>query len=145
VDHDAYCRALPSWSLIWSARDQLAARLHDAQAVLVALFWVYSRSLLNRDVEERSHALTRHGLCRVLDGLHPKLRWTGRGLSLGDPNGRIVEIGERGFLLVPRAHLWPHVAAIVEEPWLPTPTSSAHPYQRIGTLNNQVKFLEVFC
>jgi hypothetical protein len=61
------------------ARDQLAARLHDAQAAVVAPFWMYSCSLPNRDVEERSRALTGHGLRRVLDGLRPKLRWTGRG------------------------------------------------------------------
>jgi hypothetical protein len=42
------------------------------------------------------------------------------GLSLADHNGRTVEAGERGFLLMPSAYLWPQVAAIVEEPWLPT-------------------------
>src|SRR5216683_2301082 len=73
-----------------------------------------------REVEQRSRALARHGLRHVLDELHPKIRWTGRGLSLADRNGRTVEVGERGFLLMPSAYLWPHVAAIVEEPWLPT-------------------------
>src|SRR5713226_8379437 len=102
------------------ARDQLAARLHDAWTSLVAPFWVRIRTLLDRDVEERSRALARHGLRRVLDELHPKLRWTTRGLSFADRSGRTVEVGERGFLLMPSAYLWPHVAAIVEEPWLPT-------------------------
>lgn len=41
--------------------------------------------------------------------------------------GRVVKVGERGFLLMPGVHLWPHVAPIVAEPWLPTPTSSAPP------------------
>jgi hypothetical protein len=80
-------------------RDEAGCRAGRDTGVLgrlVAPFWVYSRSLLNRDAEERSHALTRHGLCRVLDGLHPKLRWTGRGLPLGDRNGRIVAADERG-------------------------------------------------
>ena len=36
------------------------------------------------------------------------------------PSGRTVKAGERGLLLMPSAYLWPHVAAIVEEPWLPT-------------------------
>jgi hypothetical protein len=35
------------------------------------------------------------------------------------PEGRVVYVGERGFLLMPGVHLWPYVAAIVEEPWLP--------------------------
>jgi DNA-binding transcriptional ArsR family regulator len=99
------------------ARDQLAARLHDTWASLVAPFWVRIRTLLDRDLEERSRALAQHGLRRVLDELHPKIRWTKRGLSLTD---RTVKVGERGFLLMPSAYLWPHVAAIVEEPWLPT-------------------------
>ena len=64
-------------------------------------------------------ALTGHGLRRVLDGLRPKLRWTGRGPVGRQPQGRVVQVGERGFLLMPGVHLWLHVAAIVEEPWLP--------------------------
>jgi DNA-binding transcriptional ArsR family regulator len=94
--------------------------LHEAWASLVAPFWVRIRTLLERDIEERSRTLTRHGLQRVLDELHPKIRWTRQGLLFADRAGRTVEIGERGFLLMPSAYLWPQVAAIVEEPWLPT-------------------------
>jgi DNA-binding transcriptional ArsR family regulator len=103
-----------------SARDQLAGRLHDAWTSLVAPFWVRIRAFLDRDIEERSRVLAQHGLRQVLDELHPKIRWTKRGLSLGYRSGRTVRVGERGFLLMPSAYLWPHVAAIVEEPWLPT-------------------------
>jgi DNA-binding transcriptional ArsR family regulator len=102
------------------ARDQLTDRLHDAWTSLVAPFWVRIRTLLDHDIEERSRALARHGLRRVLDELHPKISWTKRGLSLADRTGRTVVVGERGFLLMPSAYLWPHVAAIIEEPWLPT-------------------------
>ena len=102
------------------AREQLATRLHEAWVELVAPFWMRIRTLLDRDVEERSRILARHGLRHVLDELHPKIRWTRRGLSLADRRGRTVEVDERGFLLMPSAYLWPHVAAIVEEPWLPT-------------------------
>jgi DNA-binding transcriptional ArsR family regulator len=121
VDGEPYRRVITS--LLTDperARDQLAARLHDAWASLIAPFWVRIRTLLDRDVEERSRALTRHGLRRVLDELHPKIGWTKRGLSLADRSGRTVAVGERGFLLMPSAYLWPHVAAIIEEPWLPT-------------------------
>jgi hypothetical protein len=103
-----------------SARDQLAARLQHAWAALVAPFWVRIRTLLDRDIEERSRTLARHGLRRVLDELHPKVRWTTRGLWLADRTGRTVEADERGFLLMPSAYLWPHVAAITDKPWLPT-------------------------
>jgi DNA-binding transcriptional ArsR family regulator len=102
------------------ARDQLAARLHDAWTSLVAPFWVRIRTLLDRDIDERSRTLARHGLRGALDELHPKIRWTTRGLSLADRTGRTVAVDERGFLLMPSAYLWPHVAAIIEEPWQPT-------------------------
>jgi DNA-binding transcriptional ArsR family regulator len=102
------------------ARDQLAARLHDAWAGLVAPFWVRIRTLLDRDIEERSRTLARHGLRRVFEELHPKVRWTKRGLSLADRSSRTVEVDSRGLLLMPSAYLWPHIAAIIEEPWLPT-------------------------
>jgi hypothetical protein len=102
------------------ARDHLAARLLEAWTNLVAPFWVRIRTLLDRDIEQRSRTLARHGLRRALDKLHPKIRWTNRGLSLADRNRRTVEVGERGLLLMPSAYLWPHVAAIIYEPWLPT-------------------------
>jgi DNA-binding transcriptional ArsR family regulator len=102
------------------ARDQLATRLHDAWASLVSPFWARIRTLLERDIEERSRTLARHGLRRALDELHPKIRWTRRGLSLADRTGRTVEADDRGLLLMPSAYLWPHVAAIAEDPWLPT-------------------------
>jgi DNA-binding transcriptional ArsR family regulator len=102
------------------ARDKLAARLHEAWAGLVAPFWVRIRALLDRDVEVRSRTLARHGLRRVLDELHPKIRWTNCGISVADRNGPTVEVDERGLLLMPSAYLWPRVAAVIEEPWLPT-------------------------
>jgi DNA-binding transcriptional ArsR family regulator len=101
-----------------SARDHLAACLSDAWTSLVAPFWARVRDLLERDIEQRSRALARRGL-RALDELHPKLRWTTHGLYLADGSGRTVEVGERGFILMPSAYLWPHVAAIIEPPWRP--------------------------
>jgi DNA-binding transcriptional ArsR family regulator len=100
------------------ARDQLAGLLHDAWTSLVAPSWARIRALLERDIDERSRALARRGL-RALDELHPKMRWTPDGLCLADGSDRTIEVGERGFLLMPSAYLWPHVAAIIEQPWLP--------------------------
>src|SRR5258707_6652828 len=76
VDDEPYRRLLTS--LLTDperARDLLAARLHDAWASLVAPFWVRIRTLLDRDIDERSRTLARHGLRRALDELHPKIRW----------------------------------------------------------------------
>jgi DNA-binding transcriptional ArsR family regulator len=103
-----------------SARDLLAARLHEAWTELVAPFWIRIRTLLDRDIEERARELARYGLRRVLDGLHPRVRWTRRGLSCADRSGHIVEVDERGLVLMPSAYLGNNVAAIVDEPWLPT-------------------------
>jgi len=103
-----------------AARDLLATRLHEVWLELVAPFWIRIRTLLDRDIEQRSRMLARYGLRRVLDDLHPRIRWTKRGLSLADCSGRTVGVDERGLLLMPSAYLWPHVAAVVEEPWLPT-------------------------
>src|SRR5215470_17019132 len=70
------------------ARDQLAARLHEAWTTLVEPFWVRISTLLDRDIDDRSRMLARHGLRRVLDDLHPKIRWTKQGLTLSDRTGR---------------------------------------------------------
>jgi len=102
------------------ARDLFATRLHETWIELVAPFWVRIRTLLDRDIEQRSRMLARHGLRHVLDELHPRIRWMKQGLSLADRSGRTVEVDERGLVLMPSAYLWPYVAAVVEEPWLPT-------------------------
>jgi DNA-binding transcriptional ArsR family regulator len=113
------------------ARDLLADRLHEAWTELVAPFWVRIRTVLERDVEYRSRTLARHGLRRVLEELHPQIRWTKRGLSCVDRSGRTVPIDDRGLVLMPSAYHGPKVAAIVDEPWLPT---IAYPARGVGEL-----------
>jgi DNA-binding transcriptional ArsR family regulator len=102
------------------ARDLLADRLQQAWTELVAPFWVRIRALLERDVDYRSRTLARHGLRRVLEGLHPQIRWTKSGLSCVDRSGRTVMLDDRGLVLMPSAFHGSKVAAIVDEPWLPT-------------------------
>jgi hypothetical protein len=114
TSHTAGCS--PVCSPIRRAHGTCSPPLGDAWASLVAPYCVRIRALLDRDVEERSRALTRHGLRRVLDELHPKLRWTTPGLSLADHDDRTVHVDGRGLLLMPSAYLWPHVASTVEEP-----------------------------
>ncbi len=114
-----------------AARDLLAGQIHQAWSQLVEPFWMRVRTLLDRDIEQRSHTLVQHGLRRVLDELHPRIRWTKRGLSVADRTGRVVEVDERGLVLMPSAYLWPYVAAIVDEPWLPT---IVYPARRIAEL-----------
>ena len=103
-----------------AARDFLAGRLQEVWRELVAPFWIRIRDLLDRDIQERSRQLARYGLRHVLDELHPRVRWTSRGVSVRDGGRAVVSVGERGLVLMPSAYLWPAVAAIVDEPWQPT-------------------------
>jgi DNA-binding transcriptional ArsR family regulator len=67
----------------------------------------------------------------VLEELHPQIRWTKRGLSCLDRSGRTVPLDDRGLVLMPSVYHGPKVAAIVDEPWLPT---IAYPARGIGGL-----------
>src|SRR5262249_40605881 len=62
---------------------------------------------------------------------HPRIRWTKRGLSCVDRSGLTVPVDERGLVLMPTAFHGPKVAAIVDEPWLPT---IAYPARGTGDL-----------
>jgi DNA-binding transcriptional ArsR family regulator len=114
-----------------AARDFLADRLHDIWRELVAPFWIRIRDLLDRDIQERSRQLARYGFRRVLDELHPRIRWTAKGLSVGDGSRAVVGVGDRGLVLMPSAYVWPAVAAVVDEPWQPT---IAYPALGVGEL-----------
>jgi DNA-binding transcriptional ArsR family regulator len=114
-----------------AARDFLADRLHDVWRELVAPFWIRIRALLDRDIQERSRGIARHGLRHVLDDLHPRIRWTSRGLSIRDGGRATIRLGDRGLVLMPGAYVWPSVAAIIDEPWQPT---IAYPARGIAEL-----------
>ncbi|HEY8776092.1 MAG TPA: DUF5937 family protein [Gaiellaceae bacterium] len=132
VTNERYLRLLGSFLADPAgARDLLATRLHETWSALIAPDWLRIRILLDRDIEERSRTLARHGLRRVLDELHPRIRWTKSGLLCADRSGRAVEVDERGLVLMPSAYLWPYVAAVVDGPWLPT---IAYPARGIAEL-----------
>jgi DNA-binding transcriptional ArsR family regulator len=109
-----------------AARDLLATRVHEAWQALVAPFWARIRLLLDRDIDRRSRTLARHGFRRALDEIHPRIRWTARGLSCQDRSGLTVDLDDRGLVLMPSAYSWPAVAAVTDEPWLPTIVYPAH-------------------
>lgn len=132
VTDERYCSLIDGYlAKPARARELLADRLHEAWTELVAPFWVRISAVLERDVEYRSRTLARHGWRRVLEELHPRLRWTKRGLSCLDRSGQTVPVDERGLVLMPSAFHGPKVAAIVDEPWLPT---IAYPARGIGEL-----------
>lgn len=116
-----------------AARDLLADRLLEVWRELIAPFWVRIRALLDRDIQDRTRLLARHGLRRVLDELDPRIRWTARGLVIDDGGDATVEVGERGLVLMPSAYLWPVATAVVAKPWQPT---IAYPARGIAELWN---------
>jgi DNA-binding transcriptional ArsR family regulator len=113
------------------ARETLAAQLHLAWQELVAPFWSRVRTLLSRDLEQRSRTLAQHGLRRVLDELEPRIRWIRRGIEIADPFDTTVAVDARGVVLMPSAYVWPHVIAFVDRPWQPT---IAYPARGIAEL-----------
>ena len=48
------------------------------------------------------------------------IRWTRRGLSVANRDDEVVNLGDRGLVLMPSAYMWPSVATVIEEPWQPT-------------------------
>jgi DNA-binding transcriptional ArsR family regulator len=113
------------------ARDELAGCMQAAWSNLVAPFWPRVRSLLQHEIDERSRTFAQHGLRRVVDELHERISWTQRGVRIKDRHGYVVQVGERGLVLMPSAYIWPAVAAVVDEPWQPT---IVYPARGIGEL-----------
>jgi DNA-binding transcriptional ArsR family regulator len=114
-----------------AGRDVLAGRMNVAWLQLVAPFWTRVRTVLARDVDERSRMLADHGLRHVLSQLDPRITWTERGISIADHRDAVASVGERGLVLMPSAYLSPHVAAVVDPPWQPT---IAYPARGIAEL-----------
>jgi DNA-binding transcriptional ArsR family regulator len=103
-----------------AARDLLADRIQDVWNALISPFWMRIRTLLARDIEARSRTLAERGLRATLHGLEPRIRWTRKGLAIANRHRDTVHVGERGIVLMPSAFIWPHLAAVVDEPWQPT-------------------------
>jgi hypothetical protein len=102
------------------ARELLAALVHRAWSTLVAPFWIRIRTLLARDIETRSRTLAQQGLRETLHQLDPRIRWNARGLSVANDQHDVVNVGDRGLLLMPSAYMWPYVSTVVDEMWQPT-------------------------
>jgi DNA-binding transcriptional ArsR family regulator len=103
-----------------AARDRLADLVLVAWRELVAPFWPRIRALLDGEVDARSRTLARHGLRRLFDELHPRIRWTDEGVVCDRPADSDVDLDDRGLVLMPSAFVWPSIASILDEPWQPT-------------------------
>lgn len=119
-----------------AARDLLADRVQSAWDCLVSRFWPRIRSLADADIAYRSQQLTSRGLGPMLEGIDPKIKWGDGTVIVDDGLDIDVELGGRGFVLMPSAFMWPAVAAIIDEPWQPT---IAYPARGIADLWQQAK------
>jgi DNA-binding transcriptional ArsR family regulator len=108
----------------------LAALLEQSWQVLVAPYWPRVRSLLTADIAHRSDQLAAHGLGHVIDRLDPRVHWTEPAITVDAP-GDVVDLDERGLVLMPSAFTWPAPVVITDKPWLPT---IAYPARGIGRL-----------
>jgi DNA-binding transcriptional ArsR family regulator len=114
-----------------AARAELADAIERAWQGLVAPTWPRLRSLLSADVAFRSRQLAEQGLRRVIDGLDERIGWDGAAIVLDVPGDDVVDVDERGIVLMPSAYAWPNVTAVVDPPWQPT---VIYPARGIGRL-----------
>jgi DNA-binding transcriptional ArsR family regulator len=115
-----------------AARAELAGQIERAWRQLVAPTWPRLRALLSADIAYRSRQLAEQGLRRVVLGLHAAIRWDGATILVDVSADELVEIDERGLVLMPSANVWPTVAVVSDAPWQPT---LVYPARGIGRLH----------
>ena len=102
------------------------------ELVLVA-HWPRMKSLLEHDVLYRSRQLADGGTRELFADLDPSITWEDDGVlridkRCGNP---VVQLDERGLLLLPSAFAWPKVVLVTAPPWQPT---LAYPARGVGML-----------
>jgi hypothetical protein len=80
----------------------LADLLEQCWRLLIAPHWPRLRDLLQADVRYRTQMLGDYSLERVLADLHPRARWTGRGIVINQPTDERHRLAGAGLLLMPR-------------------------------------------
>jgi DNA-binding transcriptional ArsR family regulator len=74
-------------------------------------YWPGVRTALESDLLHRSRILAAEGPVRMLQRLHPEVRWRGHGLDLDRRADWEVQADLPGVVLVPTAFGWPDVVA----------------------------------
>ncbi|MFC0002594.1 ArsR/SmtB family transcription factor [Micromonospora siamensis] len=93
--------------------------------------WPRLRALLEADVAHRAVQLAEGGAGRVLDQLHPSLRWLGDRVVSDDPFERDFDLGGRGLTLNPGVFHGGRVLWNLLEESMPAGT---YPVRAVGTL-----------
>jgi hypothetical protein len=99
----------------------LADATERAWHALVAPEWDRLLTVLEADVDERSHRMAAGGLGALFGGLHRDLSWDGGTLTLHSGSATFEQdLDGRGLLLMPSVFAWPEVISGFAPPWQPT-------------------------
>jgi hypothetical protein len=95
--------------------------------------WPRIRALLEHDVLYRARRIADGGTDRLFADLDPGVTWRDGVLSLecGADSDTLLDLDERGLLLLPSAFVWPKVSFVTAPPWQPT---LIYPARGIGML-----------
>ncbi|MEE1931004.1 DUF5937 family protein [Streptomyces sp. TRM 70351] len=111
---------------------ELVRLLGECWELLVAPQWPRMRDVLEADIALRSRRLAEGGLQRMVDGLHPAVRWhEDDALHVASPYRISRRLGGRGLLLLPSVFVWPALTVVADRPWQPT---VVYPVRGVGDL-----------
>jgi DNA-binding transcriptional ArsR family regulator len=110
----------------------------------LALDWERVRALLEHDIRYRARQMADGGLEALFADLDPQVSWCDGVLSVDKPRqeGRpvgpcataVLELDERGLLMIPSVFAWPNVLLVTAEAWQPT---VIYPARGVGMLWDQ--------
>ena len=93
--------------------------------------WPRMRSLLEHDVLYRSRQIADGGTARLFCDIADGVSWSDGVLRIPGSCDGLLDVDERGLLLVPSVFVWPKVTALTLEPWQPT---VVYPARGVGML-----------
>ena len=107
----------------------------------IAPHWARMRAMLEHDIRHRSRQMADGGLEALFADLDPRVSWSDGVLTVAkkpDEDGfeapcvtRVMELDERGLLLIPSVFAWPKVLLVTADPWQPT---VIYPARGVGML-----------
>ena len=112
----------------------LAELLSTYWELVLAAHWPRMKSLLEHDILYRSRQLADGGTRELFADLDPSITWQDDGvlrIEKRECADTIVQLDERGLLLLPSAFAWPKVVLVTAPPWQPT---VAYPARGVGML-----------